>query len=159
MSVVVHDGSDLPAAVARLLRAQSQELPALAPELVDRIGRERLEMVLELTRRRVGEVRSVSGSDDALTVQGSRGRASAWASCDRDGLLSGLLLRPQSRAEPWLRRLALPWAYVTLASWPLLLCQTTVSAWRAETVTGWLGPTLTALWLLLLHRGLGWLPG
>lgn len=157
MSAVAADGSGLSSAVARLLRAHPHELATLAPELVDQLGSERLEEVLELVRRRVGEVRSVSGGGDALTVHGSRGRASAWAACDQDGLLTGLLLRPQSRVEPWLPGLASTWAYVVLVAWPVLLGQLAFSAWRAHTVTGWLTATLTAQWLLLLRRGLGWL--
>ena len=145
-------------ALARLLAARPQDLSDVAPGLIDRIGRQRLDEVLLATRQGVGEVRSVAADGGSLTVRGSRGRASAWATCDGDGRVTGLLLRPQSRLEPWRWQLAVAWSYVMLALLPLLLAQAALGAWRATTVAGWLSPTLTAMWLLLLHRGLGWLP-
>ncbi|MFD8725838.1 M23 family metallopeptidase [Streptomyces sp. NPDC059629] len=110
--------------------------------MVAAVGRGRFHQIVGSTLERVGDVTEVRDSPDGLVIEGTRGRALAFATT-RDGHeLDGLLLAPGEHRPPRLRiplgaRSALGW--IVLA---LLLILRIDACWEAPSRLAWCGRLL-----------------
>ncbi|MFE2068182.1 M23 family metallopeptidase [Streptomyces sp. NPDC059467] len=129
-------------ALCRFLKAAPADRERLAPSVVAAVGRERFHQIVGSTLERVGDVTEVRDSPDGLVIEGTRGRALAFATT-RDGHeLDGLLLAPGEHRPPRLRvplgaRSALGW--IVLA---LLLILRIDACWEAPSRLAWCGRLL-----------------
>ncbi|MHA6762474.1 M23 family metallopeptidase [Streptacidiphilus sp. PAMC 29251] len=125
-------------ALTEFLAATSDERHALAPELVDGVGAERMEAILAATWQRVGPFESVAEGSTGLLIVGSRGRVPVLAQTRPDGRLASLYIaaRPLSVLSPLRNAVAQSW--IVLIAWPLALAVTVLSVWTAASVSSWL---------------------
>ncbi|AEV85034.1 putative metalloprotease [Actinoplanes sp. SE50] len=135
----------------RFLTADPRVWPQLAPEVVRRVGEDRLRAIVAATGERVGGISGVADAPDGLLVTGPAGAVLAWARV-RDGRLTGLLVdgrRYRPRRRPWSRPAVLRGvAGAGLACW-------VVSCWQAGSVAGAAGRLLALLAGLVLFEGFG----
>ncbi|MGW4565928.1 M23 family metallopeptidase [Streptomyces sp. NPDC004561] len=130
------------AALYRFLTAGPADRERLAPRVVAAVGRERLDGIVDATLGRVGEVTGVRDSPDGLVIEGTRGRALAFAST-RDGReLRRLLISPAAHRPPRVRmsggtRAALAWTVLTV-----LFVIRIGACWEAPSRLAWLGRLL-----------------
>ncbi|GAA5006831.1 M23 family metallopeptidase [Kitasatospora paranensis] len=138
-------------ALRRFLRADPAHWPQLAPQVVDRVGLERLRRIVDATRDRVGGIREVADGPDGLTVGGPAGHVLAWARLDDEGRLAALLISP---ARPDRRGLPPPLVrWCTPAAFALLLWLRVVSCWTATDGSGWGGSVLGLTAGYVLYEG------
>ncbi|UXX91209.1 hypothetical protein N7U49_00440 [Streptomyces sp. AD2-2] len=137
----------------RFLTAEPAQREVLAPRVVAAVGNERLDQILDGTRERVGEITGVRDHPDGLVIEGTRGRALAFATT-RDGqVLDGLLIAPGSYRVARLRvphgaRAALVWTV-----WVLLLAARIDACWQAPSRIAWCGRLLIVASGYLLMEG------
>ncbi|MFJ5270525.1 hypothetical protein [Streptomyces sp. NPDC088358] len=92
----------------------------LAPRVVAAVGRERLDEIVDTTLGRVGEVTGVRESREGLVIEGTRGRALAFAATKDGHELDGLLTAPGAHRPAHLRA---DWVRPALA-WTVLVAYT-----------------------------------
>lgn len=137
----------------RFLTAERAQREVLAPRVVAAVGGERLDQILDGTRERVGEITGVRDHPDGLVIEGTKGRALAFATT-RDGqVLDGLLIAPGPYRVPRLRvphgaRAALVWTV-----WVLLLTARIAACWQAPSRIAWCGRLLIVAAGYLLMEG------
>lgn len=136
-AVATEDRSTQVTALERLLRSDPAAWPALAPEVVARVGQEELEAIVRATRARVGGIATVVDAADGLHVEGPQGGVLAWVSLSADGLVNGLLI---SRALVRSRRIRIPrvsWLpAAAVAVWPWF---SAALCWNASRRGDWAG--------------------
>ncbi|AYN43866.1 M23 family metallopeptidase [Streptomyces dangxiongensis] len=94
------------------------------------------------TRERVGEITGVRDNPDGLVIEGTKGRALAFATTSDGHVLDGLLIAPGAYRAPRLRiplgaRAALAWTV-----WVLLLAARIDACWQAPSRIAWCGRLL-----------------
>lgn len=141
-------------ALYRFLTAEPRDRERLAPRVVAAVGRERLDEIVAGTLTRVGDVTGVRDSPEGLVIEGTKGRALAFA-VSRDGReLGGLLIAPAAHRPSRLRlshgaRAAFAWAVLAL-----LFVVRIGDCWEAPSRIAWCGSLLiVAVGYLLLE---GW---
>ncbi|WP_159025202.1 M23 family metallopeptidase [Streptomyces sp. MUSC 125] len=135
----------------RFLTTEHREM--LAPRVVTAVGHERLDQIVDSTRKRVGEITGVHEGHDGLVIEGTAGRVLAYATT-RDGrVLDGLWIAP----DPYrVRRLRIPGrarAGLAWAVWVLLLVTRIDACWQAPSRAAWLGRLLIVAAGYLLMEG------
>lgn len=139
------------AALGLFLRADPARWPQLAPQVVTRVGAERLRRIVDATGERVGGIREVADGRDGLTVGGPAGRVLAWAQLDDRGRLASLLISPAHQGRRGLPLPLVRWG--TRASLALLLWLRVVACWTATDVSGWTGAVLGLTAGYVLYEG------
>lgn len=119
----------------RFLTAERAQREMLAPRVVAAVGGERLDQILDGTRERVGAITGVRDHPDGLVIEGTRGRALAFATTHDGQVLDGLLIAPGPYRVPRLRvphgaRAALVWTV-----WVLLLAARIDACWQAPSAS------------------------
>lgn len=144
-----------PTAVARaletFLRADPADRPRLAPELVSRIGADRLGAVVDATRDRVGGIEGVTDTAAGLAIGGPAGQVLAWGRVDEQGRLIGLWVSgaPYRPRSPVVTALISYLAPILPVAWAVVVC------WTAGTVRGWAGAVLGLAGVVVLIEGFG----
>ncbi|MFD0442984.1 hypothetical protein [Streptomyces rhizosphaericus] len=115
----------------RFLNAEREHRESLAPRVVAAVGRERLDQIMDGTLARVGEITGVRDGPDGLVIEGTKGRALAFATTSDGQVLDGLLIAPGAYRAPRLRvphtvRVGLVWTV-----WVLLLAARIDACWQA----------------------------
>ncbi|MGW2816719.1 peptidoglycan DD-metalloendopeptidase family protein [Streptomyces sp. NPDC001415] len=141
-------------ALDRFLRADPARWPGLAPRVVDAVGDRRLHEIVAATREHVGDFTGVSDGPDGLVIEGTAGRALAFAQADADGNLTHLRIAPGPYRPARLRvppgvRAAVGWAL-----WCALLAVRIAACWSAPSVTGWCESVLIVGAAYLVLEGL-----
>ncbi|WP_143678141.1 M23 family metallopeptidase [Streptomyces rhizosphaericus] len=126
----------------RFLNAEREHRESLAPRVVAAVGRERLDQIMDGTLARVGEITGVRDGPDGLVIEGTKGRALAFATTSDGQVLDGLLIAPGAYRAPRLRvphtvRVGLVWTV-----WVLLLAARIDACWQAPSRIAWCGRLL-----------------
>lgn len=141
-------------ALAAFLRSDRAQWRDSAPELVRRVGAERLRRIVDATAGRVGGVQDVHDSPDGLVVAVPSAEVLAWVRLDPDGSLADLRIdrtptpRTPGTSSPrawrrWLPRLI---CLVLTGDWAGL-------CWLTGSVGGWLDGFLSVLSVCVLFGG------
>jgi len=138
-------------AIQRLLRADPDDWPQLAPRVAEAIGPSRLREIAGETRRRTGGVDEVEArSSGGFIARGPSGRVLVRGSADADGLVASLWITAAVRTSHPGRALhisnALLVVFSALAAW---------GAWGATSRTAWVASACWVLFLALVVEGLG----
>ncbi|MFH8339484.1 M23 family metallopeptidase [Streptomyces sp. AM6-12] len=129
-------------ALYRFLTAEAADREHLAPRVVAAVGRARLDEIVDATLARIGDVTGIRDSRDGLVIEGTTGRALAFA-VSQDGLrLDEFLIQPGAYRPPRLRippevRGAFAWSVLAL-----LLVLRIAACWDAPSRIVWCGRAL-----------------
>ncbi|MEU6173929.1 peptidoglycan DD-metalloendopeptidase family protein [Streptantibioticus parmotrematis] len=125
-------------ALHRFLTADPGEWERLAPRVVRKVGRERLEAIVTATRERTGAITAVEDGPDGLVIRGENGQLLAWAVTGDDGVLTGLLIDGDPYSPTAFRVPPGAQTLLSLAIWAALLAWGLGMCWTAGSGSSWL---------------------
>lgn len=147
----------VPEALDAFFRAAGEpERYAVAPRVVEAVGRPRLAAILAATRERIGPFEGVEERPDGLFLRGPRGRVAAAGQVDDEGRLAALYVaarpapRAPRRAAPALRAAR---ARSARAVWPLALVGAAATLWTAGSAGEWVDRAAVVGFLLVMALG------
>ncbi|PWI41039.1 M23 family metallopeptidase [Streptomyces sp. ICBB 8177] len=151
-----HDGAASPAAALhRFLTADPDEWERLAPRVVRKVGRERLEAIVAATRERTGAITAVEEGPDGLVIRGESGQSLGWAVTGDDGVLTGLLIdgdpyrHSAFRVPPGIR------VSLGMAIWGAGLAWGLWCCWTEGTGSSWLTDLVASVTGYVVFEGYG----
>jgi hypothetical protein len=138
-------------ALLRLVRADPDAWPGLAPRVAEAVGAQRLREIAESTRQLTGGAARIEpGAGGGYVASGPGGSVLLWGTVDADGLVTSLWITPQVNDSRPGRGLAA--VYLVLLVFSALAA---LNLWIAHSRADWVFGACGVLFFALIVEGLG----